>query len=106
MASSSGSSATSNPVDLDLFVDYFEITSEDDNGNTPLHNAAKSGHFEIFKAILKTVKEKNPQNKNRMTPLHLAARSGHAEICGLIMNIVEEKNPLNENRITYFSTVN
>ena len=52
-------------------------------GVTPLHEAAKNGHFETFKLIFENVTEKNPEDENSLTPLHYAAKNGHTDIVEL-----------------------
>ena len=57
---------------------------KNDNGWTPLHSAASSGHFEICHLILESVKDKNPMNDFGITPLDMADYNDHREICKLI----------------------
>ena len=58
----------------DLFDSQLNPANE--NGETPLHLAAKNGHLEICKLILDGLgKTKNPVDKKGRTPLHHAARS-------------------------------
>ena len=73
-------------------------------GNTPLHEAAEMGHYEICQLILdqESIQEKNPAANDGFTPLHLAATYGrgrpesYLKICKAILDIVEEKAPLTE----------
>ena len=51
------------------------------NGQTPLHRAARSGHLDICKILLENIMDKNPITNNGWTPLHYAAKSGHFEVC-------------------------
>ena len=58
----------------DLFDSQLNPANE--NGETPLHLAAKNGHLEICELILDGLgKTKNPVDKKGRTPLHHAARS-------------------------------
>ena len=61
-------------------------------GWTPLHFAARSGHVEVCRLIIKYAD--NPETPNGLTPLHYAARYGHFEVCKLIVeNAEDDKNP-------------
>ena len=65
---------------------------ENDNGFTPLHEAAKNGNLNICQLILKNIKEDNPMNKSTgVTALHMAAENGHFDICQLIINNIADK---------------
>ena len=76
------------------------------NGLSPLHFAAKSGHLEAYKLIAKYRDDINPKSDSSeymgpgyykesvyKTPLHLAAWHGHLTICQFIVANVEDKNP-------------
>ena len=87
-----------------LIVKYVgDTTPEDFYGSTPLHVAAKSGNFEVFKFIFDNNRDKNPRSErigpnkesNGWTPLHFAASQGHLEICKLILKHIKNKNPKN-----------
>ena len=58
-----------------------------EDGTTPLHDAAIEGHLDIVRLILANVEDKNPaDSESGETPLHFAARVGHhtqrsARIC-------------------------
>ena len=67
-------------------------------GNTPLHEAAKNGHFDVCELILPLVHvdDKNPKDGEGMTPLHCAASGLHSNICRLITNEIEDKHPVND----------
>ena len=54
----------------------------DNDGDTPLHNAAENGSFSICDLIVNHSDDKNLENNFGLTPLVLAAQNGH-------MNIVE-----------------
>jgi len=74
---------------------------ENDNGFTPLHEAAKNGNLDICQLILKNIKEFNPSNKSTgVTALHVAAENGHFDICQLIIKNIVDKNPADDNGFT------
>jgi len=53
----------------------------DDNYDTPLHLAAKGGHYTICKLIIDAgVSDKNPSNRSDETPLELATSNNHSEV--------------------------
>ena len=65
------------------------LTKDDQNGNTPLHEAVISGHFPVvvslvgkfatleYKAYNNQINQQNPYGN---TPLHLAIQFDHPEI--------------------------
>ena len=62
---------------------------KDDNWDTPLHSAAKGGHYTICKLIIDAgIRDKNPSNKNDETPLGLANSNNHTEVGLLIRESV------------------
>jgi ankyrin repeat protein len=59
---------------------------KDDNWDTPLHSAAKGGHYTICKLIIDAgIRDNNPRNKNDETPLGLATSNNHTEV-GLLIH--------------------
>lgn len=54
-------------------------------GSTPLHAAAKNGHHEIVKWLMKNGSNPNSQNKDGATPLHLAVMNGHEAVVSTIL---------------------
>ena len=66
-----------------------------DHEITPLHLAARNGHFDVCRLILEKVAVKNPAAIDGLTPLHNAAKGGHLDICRLILEDenVGIKNP-------------
>ena len=63
----------------------------DNLGNTPLHIAAFYGHYEICRAFIETLDDKNPMNNNGKTPSCVATEQGHLEICKLFVSQMEAK---------------
>ena len=54
----------------------------DNDGNTPLHVAAKHGNLAAVKVLLEVdffSSEMNPGNNNGKTPMHMAAEGGHVQ---------------------------
>ena len=64
-------------------------------GETPFHEAAEEGHYEVCKLIIENVLDKNPRDNNGNTPLHMAAFWGHLNTCTLIVEKGRKKNPVN-----------
>jgi len=66
--------------------------------------AAKNGHLEIVRLLIKNGADVNIVNKEKETALHLAAKNGHLEIVGLLIEkLLIEKgkvDTLNNNYIT------
>ena len=61
--------------------------------------AAFQGHSEVYKLVMKNVKDKNPGNSSILnntgiTPLHYAAKNGHFAVCELIIANTPDKNPV------------
>ena len=65
------------------------------NGETPLHFAAKSGFHNICELFLQNIDNKNPCDQTRTTPLHLAAAHGHLFVVDLFLDYVDDKSPKN-----------
>ena len=68
------------------------LTVPDHDGNTPLHEAAISGHSSMLKALAKQLArhrtyrtEINKKNNSGNTPLHLAFQFDHPEIVELLV---------------------
>ena len=68
------------------------LTDPDASGNTPLHEAAISGHLPMLRALVKKFtresaysNEINKKNHSGNTPLHLALQFDHIEIVELLV---------------------
>ena len=69
----------------------FLLTDPDRDGNTPLHEAARSGHSSMLRDVIKQLKgdnlycnEVNKTNHSGNTPLHLAVQFDYPEIVNLL----------------------
>ena len=63
----------------------------DDNWDTPLHYAAKGGHYAICKLIVDAdIEDKNPGNRNDETPYDLAKSNNHTEVGLLILDSADD----------------
>ncbi|WP_264705088.1 ankyrin repeat domain-containing protein [Wolbachia endosymbiont (group A) of Gymnosoma rotundatum] len=64
-----------------LISEGASVNATDQNGNTPLHWAAKNGHEEVVESLLgKEGIDVNAQDRDNNTPLHWAAVKGHKEV--------------------------
>ena len=64
---------------------------EDEGGNTPLHFAARNGHFEVCQLIVNNITKKNPKNFIEETPIQLASDAGHSTIVMMIQASLGKK---------------
>ena len=63
----------------------------DDNYDTPLHLAAKGGHYAICKLIIDAgISDKNPSNRSDETPLGVATSNGHTEVGLLFLDSADQ----------------
>ena len=69
-------------------------SASESNEYTPLHLAARNGHFSICELTVENVLETNPPNGRMNTPLHIAASCGNYSIFKLIIESIKgNKNP-------------
>ena len=61
------------------------INVKDNNGNTPLHNAAKKGANNCLKILIENEANVNAKDIIGVTPLHAAARNGNAECLEILI---------------------
>ena len=64
---------------------------EDEGGNTPLHFAARNGHFEVCQLIVNNITKKNPKNFIGETPIQLASDAGHSTIVMMVQASLGKK---------------
>ena len=79
-----------------FLITLWSKNPSDENGYTPLHEAAQGGHIDICKLILDKITVKNPSDENGYTPLHETAQGGHIDVCKLILDKITNKSPINE----------
>ncbi|KAH7067922.1 ankyrin repeat-containing domain protein [Paraphoma chrysanthemicola] len=77
--------ACSLPGTLDDIVDILfglklVVNAEDNNGNTPLHDAARMGNIGVVKKLLEHGATPHAQNHRGKTPLDLAKAEGYGEV--------------------------
>jgi hypothetical protein len=61
------------------------VTVTDENGLTPLHEAAGGGHEAVARLLLEQGANVAARDQNYQTPLHWAARESHAGIIALLL---------------------
>ena len=68
---------------------------------TPLHCAAKRGHFDICKMIIEYKQDKNPSDLGylKLITLKLATENGHQQIADYIKSSIEDKKWINDVKI-------
>lgn len=64
----------------------------DEDGYTPLHRAAYSGHVEIVSALLASGSKVNPRTIDGWTPLHSACRWSHVSVASCLLQHGAELN--------------
>ena len=84
-------------LDLRKAVDVFYRRNpalQYNDGMTPLHLAATSGNFDLFKSIESMAENKEPKDTIGWSILHAASQYGSMEILVYVMGKTEEKYPL------------
>ena len=62
----------------------------DDNGYTPLHNAAENGHLQIVQYLVQSLDNPHPRNGSywsNKTPLDYAEQRGHTQVVNFLKSI-------------------
>lgn len=60
--------------------------AKDAEGTTPLHLAARTGHYEIARLLLMFDADAKAKTRTDVTPLHLAAQSSEVQIVNLLLS--------------------
>ena len=68
--------------------------------STPLIEAAREGHEEVIRVLLKAGAEVNKMVKHGMSPLHLAVSFGHIETVKLLLESGADPNQASSGRVT------
>ena len=61
-----------------------DLNARDENGNTPLHEAAIDGYPDVVKALIAAGAAVNATDCCGFTPLHLAAFRGHTDVVKIL----------------------
>ena len=73
-----------------------DVMKEDNDGSTPLHNAASNGHTELCKVLIEHGADVMKEDNDGNTPLHNAASKGHTELCKVLIehgaDVMKEDN--------------
>ena len=56
----------------------------DQDGYTPLHDAAREGHNDVVKLLLDRGAEPNMANQHGDTPLSCALQNGHMDVVNIL----------------------
>lgn len=70
----------------DCFVSKYDINEIDEEGNTPLHLAAKTNNANLALFLLCNGADPDLKNYNSQTPLHVAIENGSKETAGQLVN--------------------
>ena len=79
-------------------ADGADVNAKDDNGWTPLHWAALSGHKEVSEYLITMGADVNAKDGTGMTPLHYAAAFDQKEIVELLLASGADVNAKDEPR--------
>jgi hypothetical protein len=69
---------------IDLPTRAALITAQDDEGNTPLHIAARAGHLDVVTVLLQAGSSPLAKNAAGKAPADLATDEGHADLVDLL----------------------
>ncbi|XP_069553657.1 ankyrin repeat domain-containing protein 49 [Brachyistius frenatus] len=75
-----------------LTADPLLVHCCDEDGYTPLHRAAYSGHFEVVSALLASGAKVNPRTVDGWTPLHSACRWSRVTVASCLLQHGAELN--------------
>ena len=66
--------------------DNCKVSSEDNDGMTPLHIACQEGHTKVVTSLLDKGADVDHKNVQGCTPLNLAVTNGHKEAVELLLS--------------------
>jgi len=69
-----------------LLMKGIDVESRDNNGNTPLRNAAYYGLIEIIEMLLNNGAKVESKDNNGCTSLYIACQEGHLPVVNLLIN--------------------
>ena len=67
-------------------------TIQENNGRTPLHEAAENGHIPLVEFFLHNLEDKSPKDLEGKIPLQIAIDRKHFKICNLIVEAENSGN--------------
>lgn len=76
------------------------MNCRDDDGYTPLHRAAYTGHAPLVCFLLDSRAELHARTSEGWTPLHSASRWGHVAVVSALLHRGAEPNVLTQGRLT------
>ena len=76
------------------------VFNKDNDGRSPLHWAANSGHKDVVELLLTNKAEVNAKDNDGRSPLHWAASIGHKDMAELLLTNRAEVNATNNKGFT------
>jgi ankyrin repeat protein len=76
------------------------VNSKDNDGNTPLHDAAFNGYNNVCAFMILKGAEVDAKNNDKATALHFAAFKGHADVVKLLISKGANVNSQKSKRLT------
>jgi len=75
-----------------LLANKAEVNAKINDGQTPLHTAARWGRRDVVELLLAYRAEVNARNNDGLTPLNAAAESGHMDVVNCCLSTKAEVN--------------